>query len=58
MPSKGEIVRKAAIRGSILATIVFTTVGWTSAAALAQDVLPIAPGIAGSANSSFDGTAY
>src|ERR1700684_2773933 len=57
MPSKGEIVRKAAFRRSILATIVLTTVGWTSAAVLAQNVLPIALGIAGNANSSFEGTA-
>ena len=53
--SKGEIVRKATIRGRILATIVFTSVGWTSAAALAQEVLPVTPGTTGSASSSFDG---
>jgi hypothetical protein len=57
MSSKGEIVRKAAIRASILAAIVFTTGWWTSAAALAQEVLPIAQDIAGSASSSFDGAA-
>jgi hypothetical protein len=55
--SKGEIVRKATIRGRILATIVFTSVGWTSAAALAQEVLPVTPGTTGSASSSFDGAA-
>jgi len=53
--SKGEIVRKATIRGRILATIVFTSVGWTSAAALAQDVLAVTPGTTGCASSSFDG---
>src|ERR1700722_4349039 len=55
--SKGEIVRKATIRGRILATIVFTSVGWASAAALAQEVLPVTSGITGSASSSFDGAA-
>jgi hypothetical protein len=57
MSSKGEIVRKAAIRGSILATIVYASVGWTSAAAFAQAVVPVASGDTGSASSSFYGTA-
>jgi hypothetical protein len=57
LSSKGEIVRKAARRGSILATIVFTSVGWTSAAALAQEVLPVPSDTTGSASSSFDGAA-
>jgi hypothetical protein len=55
--SKGEIVKKVAISGSILATIVFTSVGWTSAAALAQEVLPVTSDTTGSASSSFDGAA-
>ncbi len=55
MSSKGEIVRKAAIRRSMLATVVFASVALTSAAALSQEVLPITLGITGSASSSFDG---
>jgi hypothetical protein len=57
MSSNWEIVRKAAIRGSILATIVYASVGWTSAAAFAQTVVPPASGTTESANSSFDGAA-
>jgi len=57
MSSKGEIVRKAAFRWSILATIVITSAGWTSAAAFAQETLPVAPGMSERGDSSFDATA-
>ena len=57
MSSKGEIVRNAALRGSILATIVYASVGWTSAAAFAQTVVPAASGATESVHSSFDGRA-